>query len=204
MIFNRSKNYPYYTQRNNVKSPSAACNVTAATQACIITGNNFEHPAKTQPEDHLMELLETQEAWNLLNTVLPGAICKPRNVSHCIAWAVNKAVGKRICRVETVSLQEMLYHVITGGAVVVSGRFTKSGHFVCIVGLETDQEIENITKAEDINMSQIKNIIVDDPWGDYKTAYQNQNGNDVFLPVSTFVKTVFGKDKVKTAQMYYQ
>ncbi|MCL2154080.1 MAG: hypothetical protein FWH53_00290 [Leptospirales bacterium] len=205
MIFNNSKNTPYYTQRNNKKRPSAACNVTAATQACMITENNFPHPQGMQSEDFLMELLESKEAWSLLNTVLPGAICNPWNVSHCIAWAVNKACYKRICKVEIITLQEMIHHILCGGSISVSGKFTKSGHFVCLVGLETDQEdIYTIKSHHDVDLSKIRNIIVDDPWGDYTKNYKETNGNDVVIPIDVFVDLIFGKDKVKTAQMYYR
>jgi hypothetical protein len=204
MIFNNSTKTPYYTQRNNKKRPAAACNVTAATQACMITDNKFPHPEGMQPEDFLMEILETKEAWSLLNTVIPGALCNPWNVSHCIAWAVNKACGKRICKVETVTLQEMIYHILKGNSISISGRFTKSGHFVCLVGLETDQDIDTIKSHHDVDLSKIKNIIVDDPWGDYTKNYTDFNGNDVMLPIKDFVNLVFGKDKVKTAQMYYR
>jgi hypothetical protein len=204
MIFNRSSKIPYYSQRNNKKRPSSACNVTAATQACAITDNLFQHPAGEQPEDYLMGILETPEAWELLNIKFPGARCNPWNTSHCIAWAVNKASGRRICRVETVTLQEMLHHIIiTGGAVVVGGKFTKSGHFVCIVGLDTEQDIAEIRTVDDIDLSKIKNIIIDDPWGDYTKRYKDPNGNDVLIPLADFNHLIFGKNKVKTAQMYY-
>jgi hypothetical protein len=204
MIFNRSKNAPYYSQRNNKKRPASACNVTSATQACAITDNKFWHPQEVQPEDYLMELLESREAWNLLNTIFPGAIINPWNTSHCIAWAVNNAVGKRICRVETVTLREMLHHLILGGAVVVGGKFTRSGHFVCLVGFETSQDVYDLNNADDINISEIQRIIIDDPWGDYTRNYQNHNGNDVFMPLDEFKKLIFGNNNVKTAQMYYQ
>jgi len=204
MIFNNSKKTPYYTQRNNKKRPASACNVTAATQACMITDNKFPHPEGMQPEDFLMELLETKEAWSLLNTVLPGALCNPWNTSHCIAWAVNKAVGQRVCKVETITLQEMIYHIYYGGSVVVGGKFTQSGHFVCIVGLETDQDIDTVRSPFDIDISKIKNIIVDDPWGDYMKNYKCTNGNDVFVPISVFINLIFGKNKVKTSQVYYR
>lgn len=204
MIFNRSRNTPYFSQRNNKKRPASACNVTAATQACAITDNLFHHTTGEQPEDYLMGILETKDAWDLLNSKLPGAICNPWNTSHCIAWAVNKAVGRRICRVETVTLQEMLHHIIiTGGAVVAGGRFTKSGHFVCIVGLDTEQDISDIKTLDDIDLSKIRSIIIDDPWGDYTKRYKDTNGNDVFIPLVDFNTLIFGNNKVKTVQMYY-
>ena len=204
MIFNNSKKVQYYSQRNNKKRPAAACNVTAATQACMITNNRFSYPENSQPEDLLMGLLETKEAWSLLNTVLPGALCNPWNTSHCIAWAVNKVCGKRICKVETVTLQEMIYHIVSGGSISVSGRFTKSGHFVCLVGLDTDQDVYAINSPNEVDISKIKNIIIDDPWGDYTKDYKDVNGNDVIIPIQDFINLVFGKDKVKTAQMYYR
>lgn len=203
MIFNVSKNKEYRSQRKTKRRPASACNVTVATMGCIITGNEFKKTDGLMPEDYLMDMLGTKDAWALLNSKLPGAICNPWNTSFCIAWAVNQAVGKRICRVEEVSLQEMVHHVLEGGAVGVGGKFTKSGHFVCVVGLDTEQDIDTINNADDVDLSKIRNIIIDDPWGDYTKNYKDINGNDVLLPVSVFENVVFGKNKIKTAQMYY-
>jgi len=203
MIFNRSRDSQYRSQRKTKTRPASACNVTVAAMACMMTGNEINSPEGVMPEDYLMSLLETEEAWNLLNSIFPGSVINPWNTSHCIAWAVNKGTGKRVCRVEKVTLEEIIHHLVSGGAAGVGGKFTKSGHFVCIAGVESDQDITGIESPLDIKTSLIKNIILDDPWGDYRTGYQNRDGNNVSLPVKDFINLTFGKESVKTVQMYY-
>lgn len=203
MILNRSRKEEYRSQRKTKRRPSSACNVTVAVMGTLMTGNRIETPDGLLPEDYLMDLLETKEAWDLLNTVMPGAVINPWNTSYCIAWAVNKAAGKRICRVEQVSLPEIVHHLADGGSAGIGGRFTKSGHFVCIAGVESDQDLSEIASPEEVDIGKIKKIIIDDPWGDYSTGYKDHDGNDVSLPVKQFLDLTFGRNKVKTVQMYY-
>ncbi len=205
MRFNNSEGFSYFSQRNNKKRPGSACNVTAATQACALTGNEFNHPDGIQPEDYLMSILESGEAKRKLNSIFPWAKFNPWNTSHVIAWAVNKAVGKTICEVKKITLQEMLYHILVGGAIVVGGKFTRSGHFITVVGWGSDQfsPITQINKPTDIDINLVTDIIIDDPWGDYTTGYRDPCGNDITLHIDIFMKLVFGKNKTKTAQLYY-
>jgi len=204
MILNKSRNKEYRSQRDTKRRPSSACNVTVAVMGIVQSGNRIETLHGIMPEDYLMDLLGTDEAWNLLNTVMPGSVINPWNTSYCIAWAVNKAIGRRICKVEKVTLPEIVHHLSEGGAVGVGGRFTKSGHFVSIAGIESDQDLSVITNPSEVDITRINNIIIDDPWGDYRTGYKNHNGNDIILPVKDFLNITFGKDKVKTVQMYYK
>jgi len=209
MIINYSKDKSYYTQRNNRKRPRSACNVTAATEACVLTGNAFNHPDGWQPEDYLMQILESDEARQHLDAIWPGAPAKapfnPWNYSDTIAWAVNKAVGYEACTVRQVKLKDLLFHLFTSGIPVISGHFTRNGHFITIVGIETSQQdLESISTPDEIDISQIKHIIVDDPWGDYTTEYQSHNGNDVFLTLDTFKSMVIGEHTKRTAQLYFR
>jgi hypothetical protein len=206
MKFNFSLGFKNRSQRKTKRRPSAACNTTVATMACIYTGNKFTVPDGVLPEDHLMDILDSTEGRKVLNSYSPGAKCNPWNVSYCIAWAVNKAAGKKICTVEEASLQDMVFHILQGGIVGIGGGFVKggtSGHFVAVVGVETDQNIDEINVSDDVDITKIKTIIMDDPWGDYTSQYKNHDGNDVTLPVENFLSLTFGKSKVKTMQMYY-
>ena len=205
MIINFTKDQAYRSQRKTKKRPGAACNVTVATMCCLNTGNSFESPASMLPEDYLMSLLESKEAWSLLNKYIPGAKCNPWNTSYCIAWAVNKAVGKKICKVEEVSFIDMIEHiVINGGAIGVGGSFTASGHFVSIAGFVTDQlDLETCGKDK-IDVSKVTHIVVDDPWGNYLKKYKDIDGNNISIPIAEFKKVIFGKRSTKTVQMYYK
>lgn len=175
--------------------PKAECNTTVATMGCIYTGHQFQTDG-IMPEDFLMDILDSDEGRAYLQKIVPGAKYNPWNDSHCIAWAVNKAVGKEVCKVLKVTIEEMAEHILEGGAVGIGGGFLSggtSGHFVCVVGIER------------FDRNKIKNIIVDDPYGNYFEGYKDHfNGNDIIFPVDLFKKLTFGNSNTKTMQFYYK
>lgn len=178
------------------RRPKSECNTTAAVMGCIYTGNNIESYDGVMPEDYLMDILDSEEGKSFLQKIVPGAKYNPWNDSYCIAWAVNKALEKEVCKVVKASLDQMATHICNGGAAVVGGGFLSggtSGHFVCVVGIETDED------------NNIKNIIVDDPYGNYNTDYKDHfDGNDIKFPVKTFIRLTFGNSQTKTMQFYYR
>lgn len=36
----------------------------------------------------------------------------------------------------------------------------------------------------------IMSLLIDDPWGDYRTFYENTKGNDIEMPLSDFKKII--------------
>ena len=183
-IFNISLGIKNRLQMLTKRRPKAECNTTSATMGCIYTGHKIPTPDGILPEDYLMGILDSPEGRAYLQKVCPGAEYNPWNDSDCIAWAVNKAVGKDVCRVVKATLDEILTHVANGGAAVVGGGFIAGvgtfGHFVCVVGHKTDDN------------NKVTEIIYDDPL----------KGNDMALTVAKFVKLTFGKSKRKTVQLY--
>jgi len=195
IVHNISEGIKNRYQMLTKRRPKAECNTTSAAMATIYTGHMLKPPEDTLPEDFLMDILDSEEGRAYLQKICPGAKYNPWNDSYCIAWAVNKAIGKEICTVVKATLEEMLEHVITQrGAVSIGGGFlsgTTSGHFVCVVGAGTDQN------------NVLKSIIIDDPYGNYNNGYiDHYDGNDVAIAVSTFVRLTFGTAKRKTMQFY--
>jgi len=167
------------------RRPKSECNTTAATMGCMYTNNKILSPDGIMPEDYLMDILDSSEGRAYLQKICPGAKYNPWNDSYCIAWAVNKATGKEVCNVIKATLDEMVIHIATGGAVAVGGGFLSggtSGHFVCVVGYEIDDD------------RTVKSIIYDDPL----------KGDDMVLSVPAFKKVTFGSSKQKTMQFYYK
>lgn len=204
-IFNISEGIKNRLQLLTKRRPTAECNTTTANMGCMYTGNDINPPAGIMPEDYLMDILDSKEGRAYLQKICPGAKYNPWNDSYCIAWAVNKAVGKEVCKVGKVTLQEMIFFIISGGAVGIGGGFVSggtSGHFVCVVGVVTDQDLSGVNSPADIDVSQVQKIIIDDPYGDFLNHYRNQNGNDLQIPVTEFVKLTFGSEKKKTMQFY--
>lgn len=192
-ISNGIKNrYQMLTKRR----PKSECNTTSATMGCMYTGHTIPAPDGVMPEDYLMDILDSEEGRAYLQKIVPGARYNPWNDSYCIAWAVNKAIGKEICKVVKATLPEMVEHIKNGGAVVLGGGFLSggtSGHIVCVVGVEYNDD------------TSIKNIIVDDPYGNYNTGYKDHfDGNDIKFELSTFIKLTFGSSSKKSMQFYYR
>lgn len=173
------------------RRPKSACNVTVATMGCIYTFNKIPSPDGIMPEDYLMDILDSDEGRAYLQSIVPGAKYNPWNDSYCIAWAVNKAVGKEVCKVKKCTLQEMANHIYSGGVIGIGGGFIKrsgtSGHFVCVVGIADNGD-----------------FIIDDPYGNFLNGYKNQDGNDMQIDVALFKKLTFGNSKTKTMQFYYK
>lgn len=191
MIINLSKNIPYYTQRNNRFYPHGTCNTTAMVQALEASGLHFEYPQDMQPEDYLTQILDSQEAWDIMRSRYPWAIAggySPRHVHHMLVWAVNdKLFGRKVVEYKCISTQKIILSLLKGHAVVVAGRFTKFGHIVAVVGFETSQEDITANSApEYIDLLKISRIIIDDPYGNYHTGYKNVNGNDTPYTIQQF------------------
>lgn len=177
------------------RRPKSECNTTVAAMGCIYTGHKFQTDGSL-PEDFLMDILDSNEGRAYLQKIVPGARYNPWNDSYCIAWAVNKAFGKKVCKVVKVTIDEMAEHILDGGAVGIGGGFLNGktyGHFVCVVGIEK------------LDKNKIKNIIIDDPYGNYFDHYKDHfDGNDIVFPVDLFKKLTFGRAKTKTMQFYYR
>lgn len=192
MIFNISKGIKNRYQMLTKRRPKSECNTTAATMAAIYTGHKIESGG-LMPEDYIMDILDSEEGRAYLQQITPGAKYNPWNDSYCIAWAVNKAANSEICEVVKATFDEMIEHISNGGAVVIGGGFLSggtSGHFICVVGFENEN-------------GKVKNVIVDDPYGNYNTGYKDHfDGNDIIFPVDTFIKLTFGTAKSKTMQFY--
>lgn len=195
MIKNISEGIKNRYQMLTKRRPKAECNTTAASMGCIYTGHKIESGGLL-PEDYLMDMLGSKEGLAYLQKICPGAKYNPWNDSYCIAWAVNKALDKEICKVVKVSLDQMIAHVADDGAIVIGGGFLgggTSGHFVCVVGYEYDDD------------NVVKNILVDDPYGNYNTNYKDHfDGNDIKIPIDKFMKLTFGNSKSKIMQLYYR
>jgi hypothetical protein len=177
------------------RRPKAECNTTAASMGIFYAGHKMPVAYEQMP-DYLMDILDSPEGWDYLYKKFPGAKYNPWNSSTCIAWAVNKAIGKEICKVKEVIFPEIVDHVKSGGAVIIGGGFLSggtSGHFVCIVGFKFSDD------------GTITDIIIDDPYGNYNTHYKDHfDGNDIVIPVADFIRLTFGRSKKKTVQLYFR
>ena len=170
---NNSKDKPYYTQRNNRLKPYGACNVTSVIAALSAAGWPVKRLATDedgQPEDALMRFIlsdgETLALWRKLD---------PIGRHDANEWHPVIEFG------ENWEIRDIEKIIMDGGAFVASGVFAAEGkktigHVVAVVGFRTDED------------GSVTHFVLDDSWGDYRTEYKIQNGNDVEMPAADFMK----------------
>ena len=176
MYRNNSKGKPYYTQRNNKIKPGTSCNVTSMVAALSAAGWPVEKMASggRQPEDELMRFVMTDAAcdrkWRMLD---PQGKIPPNEWHAVLAYGTNRWLfglgypSNIVSWKEGATLAEIQEQINRGGAVVASGRFpcqgTELDHMVAIVGIDE------------------ADLIIDDPWGDWRDGYATVKGDDIPL-----------------------
>jgi hypothetical protein len=182
---------PYHTQRNNAFDPADTCQVTAAVMALRATGIEFSFPSDVQPEDHLAHILGGEEAREKVRREYPSMAKRPpREIHAVLSWAINERfVGRKVTVFSPrVTMEELLFRVAArASASLVSGRFTKSGHIVALVGFESDQgDLDAVAGPGAVRLDGVSRVIIDDPWGDFTAGYRDPDGNDVSLTLNEF------------------
>lgn len=188
---NISKDNEYYSQINNKRYPHEACNVTAITECMDIIDEMFNHPPDMQPEDYFMEFMRNDESYDRMRSMYPWATkggYEPNEVHAMLQWGINKLAGRDVDVFSTKwDLRELLFWILSDESPsCVSGSFTAAGHIVVLVGFETKQDVKEINSWLDINLNLIENIIVDDPYGDYFSGYENVHGNNIKFSLQEF------------------
>jgi len=114
----------------------------------------------------------------------------------------NKYVDKKICHfTENVDVTTIVEELLLGRTVVCSGVFNKLGHVVCVVGVELlrNYYIDEETKAilTPIELRDVKNFIIDDPYGDYHKSYTERKGNDINMKFDDFINIMKPRDSMR-------
>lgn len=195
MTKNNSKNKDYFTQRNNELKPNGACNVTSminALNAASWPVAQLANERFSQPEDALMNFILTdrqvQELWRKKD---PKGLYPPNEWHEVLCHATNLFLEERklihdgrtaVEWGERRSVSDLVRTLDSGGSAVLRGLFKYNekdiGHVVCLVGYEKD------------SCGQIRNWIIDDPFGDYRTGYKGLNGNDIAMPMDDFQRMI--------------
>lgn len=162
------------TQRDNKIRPSGTCNFTAAAncldylQIPIDENVRKKFSEYTQTEDILSAFSETKESHVWFKNIYPQFNAKesdvrPRHFSEMVAWVVNRCTGFFVANWEIRTFDEIVAAVEAKKPVVVSGKFTASGHFIALKGIAPDKTF----------------FWVDDSWGDYYSSYKKTNGHNL-------------------------
>lgn len=145
---------PYYSQADNEYVPGGTCNVTSL--AMVMAYHGVMPTKAKQLEDELFLRLEQPDAKAEFAKSYPTLVkqgYKPRHIHGMLGWLA-KLYGFKWQYSESTSQEQIEKHGKEIGPMIISGRFTSSGHIITLVG----QTIMN-------------DMIVHDPWGDWNTAY---------------------------------
>jgi len=144
---------PYFSQRDNRYNPGGTCNVTCLAMALASKGIAPRHP-EMQFEDELYLFLQSEVADAAFKNIAPSLYgkVKPQHVHTMLAWCAQE-YGAKDSKVAGLSVSDIAEEV-AGGPILLSGRFTGSGHIVLAVGCSANGD-----------------ILVHDPWGDWNRGY---------------------------------
>jgi hypothetical protein len=184
---NYSKKCDYHTQINNKVVPHASCNTTSMVMALKQAGVPLPFPQDEQPEDYLTSFLRQRESYEMMRELTPWffdktngkALYPPNEVHKMLEWGVNTLLGRTVVQFSTEVLITTLFdHIHKGGGAVLSGEFPlKNGkklrHIVSLAGTVEDD-------------GETVGVIIDDPYGDWRTDYQDCRGNDVEMSLLEF------------------
>ena len=159
-LFLKKLDVPYFSQRDNQYNPSGTCNVTSLAMA--LTGLGIKRRTATgQFEDELYEFLHTDVAAAAYKRSAPTLYeegVPPQHVHAMLAWAARE-YGATKTEATMCTIGGVAQEVSRGAPVLLSGRFTGSGHIVLAVGVTSGAS-----------------LLVHDPWGDWNQAYKNRDG----------------------------
>lgn len=201
---NLSQGKDYFTQRNNRIDPNGTCGPTSLIMALLYSGYELPDCGGRQPEDVLTEFIRTnREVMEYYKKMYPiefGKNVPANELAPVRAFGTNRWMNKEVNRFAwTARIQEIVFSIKEKKACVVSGQWPYRaggvektiGHIVCVCGFQTAQEdIGNIKDALQVDSTSIISLIIDDPYGDYRTGYVDARGNDVIVPYKDFLKIV--------------
>ncbi len=157
---------PYYSQRDNEHNPNGTCNVTSLAMALAFRGVTHVpgHPeVGEQFEDQLFELVTSDEGIAEFNKSYQWAAkqnINPWNVHGMLEWAAHQC-DQQFTFSPRASRDRIIQYLEETGPMILTGRFTGSGHIVLAVG---------VTEEDD--------IIVHDPYGDWTRGYDGYVSHD--------------------------
>lgn len=232
-IIRVDNNEPYHTQRNNAIRAHRTCASTAMVMALRYAGHvqvlesnrqgmQYEdfithfihsdsrvidfwqnHPAKWI-RDAYANYLRWRDGGLDERYVLFG-----NEIHVVLEYAINTLYRSRVVTFNNETpIRDILFSALTGGSAIVSGTFpfknTILHHIVAVAGFETNQDnITSVISPEDIDVEQVDNLIIDDPYGDYRERYTVHQGNDVIMPIADVVAIIkeSGNPEVKRAHI---
>jgi uncharacterized protein YvpB len=155
-LFETILEVPYLSQRDNQHHPNGTCNVTCLAMVLSYFGVRPRRELE-QLEDELFNVLWSDEGRAYFRKNFPDAERQnfnPQNVHGMLTWLAKK-YGMKARFTMRARWSELRQELSAERPVIVTGRFTASGHIVLLVG---------VTSGGD--------FVVHDPFGDWNRAYR--------------------------------
>lgn len=170
---------PYFSQRDNNYEPNGTCNVTSLAMTLAHHGVRPKDPAN-QLEDELFHRLQQPDARAYFEKNYSWAKDQgfnPRNVHGMLLWLARE-YGFKAAFTWNATLKELDDHLNNHGPVILSGKFTGSGHIVTLVGF-----------------THTWDLIINDPWGNWQRGYRREHdGNRVIYSLEDMASILRGKN----------
>jgi hypothetical protein len=185
----------YRTQRDNADRSGSSCNTTSAVMFLEASGHPPSEmkslPGGTQPEDWLSLLGDSPAAYRKMRDLCPWffdaagkPIVRPPEAPLMLDWIVEQRYGRALQKYsENITFAVMMEQIDLGRAVLAHGLLTPEGHYVAVVGYEVVEDIGG-------KPGQLTDLIIDDPWGNYLTAYSDFNGEHIALPLERAISVL--------------
>lgn len=195
IITDCSKDSQYKSQRANKYYPHSTCNVTSYAMMFDYLGHadkimdKYNNP-KLELPDLFFEYIRDEDKVKVFYSRYATEI-PPEQIHDVLAYAGSLLLSSvaqsntKISFSVSTPLDTIVHALEEGKPVVVSGRFPywskvrqgeiTIGHIVCLVGTVRNKET-----------GKLLGFLIDDPYGNYKTLYEDINGNNVFMDLEDF------------------
>ena len=200
-----ARNNEYVEQRTNKIKPLSTCNTTSFEALIEVCGINYDKPDGVKLADHITTVINTDDEIDEIYKRKYSRYGYPKEQIHVLlAMGAAKVCGvKSISKFKTsYKLNDIVWSLVKGKPVVVSGVFAGYNHISPVMGVLSSQEdLLSVTSKTEIKTDQIIGLLIDDTFGASKSRYRyknrNNNGDNNFYTVDEFRKLIkpVGEDK---------
>lgn len=174
----------FYTQRNNLIKPSSACMPTSRVMFYLGNGFAIHNDSDYSNDDYFMFLLNTNKAKEYCYKKYKWSKGKyPPNQVHGMynSYLDELVIGERVSDFKTnLTFKDYQNMIEDGEVIMTSGSFPGlDGHAFCIIGMDND------------------NLLLADPWGDFRNNYRSKKGYKVKMNEDQFINHVKPTGKKK-------
>ena len=195
VIINNLDESDYNKQRDNKRYPLETCGPTSMAMALLQAGHSIPIKLGEDPADTITTFLTSERYYEKMYRILgtQETQWKPFNIHALLTEGVNELLGEKVSRFRTDwDFLGILFNIVRGGGAVLSGDFTlpdgrELGHMVSLAGFRTKQRnIMDVRSPSEIDLKLVESFIIDDPYGDWHTGYNDHHGNNIEFSPTNF------------------